>query len=99
MTDRIEKQNPTNEFEPESLFPRFIIGFVLGFVPPAAYGLYGMHLESVYRASLPKCSNCGYCGMGVFASFLLLFFVAPVCGILSAGMSLACTIIVATCRR
>jgi hypothetical protein len=75
MNQHTEEQLPTNEYEPDSLFPRFMTGFLLGFALPGAFGAYGMYREYAYRASLPECLNCGNCGL---SALLLINFVAPV---------------------
>jgi hypothetical protein len=90
---QVEERLPTNEYEPEPLFPQLMIFFVLGSALPAAFGLYGMYLDSAYRASLPDTANFGRCGLHSLYLFVMTFVIAPVCGLFTAGLSLGLRVI------
>jgi len=59
------------------------VGFVIGCLPPVAFGIYGLHSQSVYAASLPPGEYM--CGMGSLAAMMFIFPIGPVLGLVGAG--------------
>lgn len=69
-----------------SLFDAVFIGFALGAAGPGGYGIYGLVYDIAYRAYMPVVPNQGSCGMGGLLALMLIFGVAPTCGMCSAGV-------------
>lgn len=63
-------------------------GFVVGAICPIGLGLNLIVRDVVYRASLPEVENQAYCGTGMFVAWMLILFVAPICGIAGAVIGL-----------
>lgn len=69
--------------KPRHKLRRTMIGFFFGAALPVGFGVYGMHQHSAYVASLGP--NEAVCGMGAFASFMMIFVVGPFCGMIGAA--------------
>jgi hypothetical protein len=61
-----------------------LIGFVIGCVPIATLGAFGLYVDAQYAATLPP--NTARCGNNAMAAMLLIFPVSPMIGILGAGI-------------
>lgn len=57
-------------------------GAVIAALFPVAFGMYALHRESVYAASLPP--GTGACGMGTLAAMVIIVVGAPSFGIMGS---------------
>ena len=63
-----------------------MIGFALGVAVPGGLGIYAYACILAYQSTLPKGPNLAGCGMAQLAALLLIFGVAPTCGMCGAGV-------------
>ena len=63
-----------------------LIGFVLGAAVPGGYGFYGLVYDVAYQAHMQQGPNQASCGMSRLLALLLIFGVAPTCGMSGAGV-------------
>ena len=67
------------------------LGLLIGATVPSALGLWVMSREIDYHLSLAP--NTPTCAMAMMAAWLLILFVAPVCGVAGAAMGWLATAI------